>query len=138
MPRSFKYRLITRLEWVNSRLTRWALRRGLAPKAFALLETVGRRSGLPRSTPIGNGLVGPDTFWLVAAHGWQSDYVRNIRRHPGVRVKIAGRWRTGTATPLPADDPIARSRTLPYRWDATIGRMMASRPLTVRIDLDPD
>ncbi len=37
---------------------------------------------------------------------------------------------------LPDDDPAARSRTLPYRWDARIGRAMASTPLTVRIDLD--
>jgi hypothetical protein len=32
---------------------------------------------------------------------------------------------------------VARSRTLPYQWDATIGRLMASTPLTARIDLDP-
>jgi len=38
---------------------------------------------------------------------------------------------------LPGDDTAARSRTLPYRWDAAIGRMMASAPLTIRIDLDP-
>jgi deazaflavin-dependent oxidoreductase (nitroreductase family) len=137
MPRSRKYRAVTRLEWVNNRMTRWALHRGWAPRAFALLETVGRRSGRQRYTPVGNGLTGPDTFWLIAAHGWQSDYMRNIRRHPRVRVKIAGRWRTGTATPQPDDDTSARSRALPYRWDAAIGRAMASGPLTVRIDLDP-
>jgi deazaflavin-dependent oxidoreductase (nitroreductase family) len=137
MPRSLKYRAVTRLEWINNRITRWALHRGLAPRAFALLETVGRRSGRPRYTPVGNGLTEPDTFWLIAAHGWQSDYVRNVRRQPRVRVKIAGRWRTGTAVPLPGDDTSVRSRTLPYRWDAAIGRAMASRPLTIRIDLDP-
>ena len=136
MRRSVKYRLVTRLERVNNRLTRWALRRGFAPKAFALLETTGRRTGLPRVTPVGNGLIG-DTFWLVAVHGWQSDYVRNIRHNASVRVKVADRWRTGTATPLPGDDPVARSRTLPYQWDAAIGRAMASRSLTIRIDLDP-
>jgi hypothetical protein len=27
---------------------------------------------------------------------------------------------------------------LPYQWDAAIGRMMASAPLTIRIDLDPE
>jgi hypothetical protein len=42
-----------------------------------------------------------------------------------------------TAVVLPGDDPAARSRTLPYQWDAAIGRMMGSAPLTVRIDLDP-
>jgi deazaflavin-dependent oxidoreductase (nitroreductase family) len=132
-----KYRLMTRLERVNNRLTRWALRRGWAPAAFALLETTGRRSGRPRHTPVGNGLAG-DTFWLIAAHGWRADYVRNIKNNPAVRVKVRGRWRSGVAVPLPSDDVRARSRSLPYRWDATIGRVMASAPLTVRIDLEPD
>ncbi len=133
MVRTRKYRIITRLERVNDRLTRWALRRGLAPRAFALLETTGRRSGLPRQTPIGNGLDG-DTFWLVAAHGEQAGNVRNLLAEPAVRVKAAGRWRSGRATPLPEDDTARRS--LPYQWDAAIGRAMATRPLTVRIDLD--
>jgi deazaflavin-dependent oxidoreductase (nitroreductase family) len=135
--RTRKYRWVTTAERINNRLTRFALRRGVAPRAFALLETTGRRSGLPRHTPVGNGLAG-DTFWLVAAHGEQSDYVRNLQDHPTVRVKVGRRWRTGTAVPLPDDDPIARSRTLPYRWDAAIGRLMASTPLTIRIDLDPE
>ena len=42
----------------------------------------------------------------------------------------------GAAIALPGDDALARSRTLPYQWDAAIGRMMASAPLTIRIDLD--
>src|SRR5918912_1561997 len=134
--RSRKYRLITTIERLNNRLMRFALRRGIAPRAFALLETTGRRSGLPRHTPVGNGLVG-DTFWLIAAHGTQADYVRNLQADPRVRVKIGREWRTGTAVPLPDDDPAARSRTLPHQWDAAIGRLVASVPLTIRIDLDP-
>jgi deazaflavin-dependent oxidoreductase (nitroreductase family) len=130
-----KYRVVTTLERANNRLTRWALRRGIAPRAFALLETTGRRSGLPRHTPVGNGWDGA-AFWLVAAHGMQADYVRNIAANPQVRVKVRGQWLRGTAVLLPDDDPVARSRTLPYRWDAAIGRLMASQPLTVRIDLD--
>lgn len=38
---------------------------------------------------------------------------------------------------LPGDDVAARSRSLPYQWDAATGRLMATRPLTVRIDLVP-
>src|SRR4051812_44399885 len=132
--RSRKYRLVTAFERVNNRLTRFALHKGVAPRAFALLETVGRRSGLPRCTPVGNGLAG-DTFWLVAAHGMQADYVRNLQANPRVRVKVGRQWRTGTAVLLPDDDPTARSRTLPHQWDAVIGRVMASAPLTIRIDL---
>jgi deazaflavin-dependent oxidoreductase (nitroreductase family) len=134
--RSRKYRLITTIERLNNRLMRFALRRGIAPRAFALLETTGRRTGLPRHTPVGNGLMS-DTFWLIAAHGTQADYVRNLQAGPTVRVKIGHEWRTGTAVPLPDDDPAARSRTLPHQWDAAIGRLIASAPLTIRIDLDP-
>jgi deazaflavin-dependent oxidoreductase (nitroreductase family) len=132
--RSRKYAVITRLERLNNRLTRFGLRRGWAPRAFALLETTGRRSGQPRQTPVGNGLIG-DTFWVVAVHGAQSDYVRNIQADPAVRVKVGGHWRAGTAALLAEDDTDARSRTLPYRWDAWIGRRMATTPVTIRIDL---
>jgi deazaflavin-dependent oxidoreductase (nitroreductase family) len=132
--RTRKYRLITTLERLNNRLTRAALRRGLAPRAFVLLETIGRRSGQPRQTPVGNGLMG-DTFWLVAVHGDQADYVRNIRADPSVAVLVDRVWRRGTAVILPDDDPAARSRTLRYQWDAALGRAMATTPLTIRIDL---
>jgi deazaflavin-dependent oxidoreductase (nitroreductase family) len=114
---------------------RFLLRRGLAPRMWAMLETTGRRSGLPRQTPVGNGLI-DRTFWIVASHGRQADYVRNIERNPAVRVKIGRRWHTGTATVLDHDDAGARSRALPHRVDAAIGRLMQTQPLTVRIDLD--
>lgn len=128
--------MVTTMERASNRMTRLALRAGFAPRAFALLETTGRRTGRPRHTPVGNGLDG-EVFWLVAAHGTQADYVRNLQSEPRVRVKIGGAWRNGTATVLPDDDPAARSRVLPYRWDTAIGRLMASAPLTIRIDLDP-
>jgi deazaflavin-dependent oxidoreductase (nitroreductase family) len=134
--RTWKYRLITGFERPTNKLNRWALRRGWALSAFALLETTGRRSRLPRHTPIGNGLDG-GTFWLVAAHGLQSDYVRNIEADPHVRVKIGKHWHAGIATLLPDDDPVVRSRRLPYQWDAAFGRIMGSAPLSIRIDLDP-
>jgi deazaflavin-dependent oxidoreductase (nitroreductase family) len=110
--RSRKYRMVTTLERASNRLIRLALRAGLAPRAFALLETTGRRTGLARHTLVGNGLDG-DTFWLVAAHGTQADYAHNLRAEPRVRVKVGGVWRGGTAVVLPGDDPLARSRTLP-------------------------
>lgn len=134
--RSRKYRVVTTLERGSNRLIRLALSMGFAPRAFALLETTGRHTGLARHTPVGNGQAG-DTFWLVSAHGTQADYVRNLQAQPRVRVKVGGVWCAGTALVLPGDDPAARSRVLPFQWDAAIGRMMASAPLTIRIDLDP-
>jgi deazaflavin-dependent oxidoreductase (nitroreductase family) len=101
----------------------------------AMLETVGRKSGLPRATPIGGRLEG-DSFWLVSDHGRQSQYVRNIIANPNVRVKIRGRWHTGTAVLLPDDDPHRRLKKLP-RLNSLIVRLFGTDLLTVRIDLSP-
>lgn len=86
--RTPKYRLLRLLLRPGNQVLRQALRLGVAPRAFALLETTGRRSGQPRQTPVGNGLDGA-TFWLIAAHGRQSDYVRNLLARP--RVRVTGR-----------------------------------------------
>ena len=132
--RSRRYRVTVAAERLSNLTIRFLLRRGIAPPVWALLETTGRRSGLPRQTPVGNGLI-DGVFWLVAAHGRQADYVRNLERTPAVRVKIGRRWHAGVATVLDDDDTDARSRSLPHQVDAAIGRMMATQPLTVRIDL---
>jgi deazaflavin-dependent oxidoreductase (nitroreductase family) len=104
-------------------------------RGWSLLETRGRRSGRPRQTPVGNGLV-DDTFWIVAEHGRKAGYVRNIEADPRVRVFVAGRWRTGTAYTMPEDDPRARQQQLPS-LNARFVRLMGTELLTVRIDLDP-
>jgi deazaflavin-dependent oxidoreductase (nitroreductase family) len=134
--RTLKYRLLRIGLGPGNTVLRWQLRHGLAPKAFALLETIGRRTGKPRPVCVANGLDG-DTFWVVAAHGDQADWVRNIRHDHRVRVLAGRRWRTGRAFILPDDDTAARSRQLPYQWDAAIGRAIATTPVTVRIDLIP-
>lgn len=76
---------------------------------YALLETIGRKSGLPRQIPIGDGQDQEGTtFWIVAEHGRQADYVRNIEVNPRVRVRYNGKWRSGTAHLMPEDDPVKR------------------------------
>jgi deazaflavin-dependent oxidoreductase (nitroreductase family) len=119
----------------------WKL--GIPIPGDALLETTGRRTGLPRHTPVCDGLDG-ETFWLVAQHGHQADWVRNIEANPRVRVKVSGlrtRWRTGTARILDSDDPRQRQRvlgrsSLARRLCVCTSRAVSTRPLTVRIDLD--
>lgn len=69
-----------------------------------LIETTGRKSGQPRRTAVGGRLI-DDQFWMVSEHGEHSDYVRNIKANPAVRVRHGGRWRSGTAALLPDDDP---------------------------------
>jgi deazaflavin-dependent oxidoreductase (nitroreductase family) len=109
---------------------------GLVP-TVALLETTGRRSGLPRRTPVTNGYDrATNTFWLVAEHGLKAAYVRNIEADPRVRVRIGRRWRTGSGHVLPEDDTAARQRTLPRLNSASV-RAMGTELVTVRIDLDP-
>jgi len=109
---------------------------GLFPPTHALLETTGRRSGLPRQNPVGNGLDG-DTFWIVAEHGHDANYVRNLEADPRVRVKIGRRWRTGTATVLPDDDPRARLDNVGHRVNGFMVRAAGTDLLTIRVDLDP-
>jgi len=117
---------------------------GVVPPGYALLETVGRKSGKARRTPVGDGRV-QQQFWIVAEHGMDSGYVRNIARNPRVRVKLRegwrARWRTGTASLLPDDDPRARQRWLGRQHpgssaNAAAVRLFGTKLLTVRIDLD--
>ena len=60
---------------------------GVVPPGYALLQTTGRKTGKPRRTPVGNGLVGRQ-FWIVAEHGQKAGYVRNIVANPRVRLKL--------------------------------------------------
>lgn len=115
---------------------------GVLPLGVALLETTGRRSGRRRRNPVGEGLEGR-TFWIVAEHGRQANYVRNIEANPLVRVKVRDpwwpRWVSGTAT-IVDDDPHARQRELcrrhPFRaWNAALVRTMGTDLVTVRVDL---
>jgi deazaflavin-dependent oxidoreductase (nitroreductase family) len=115
---------------------RRALEAGIVPRGWALLETTGRRSGEPRRVPVGNGLRGPH-FWIVAEHGRNANYVRNIEADPHVRVKVGRRWLSGTAHLLPEDDPRARLRMLKRPLNDAGLRAMASEMLVVRVDLDP-
>ncbi len=107
-------------------------------RGWALLETRGRKTGLPRTTPVGNGLADDGrTVWIVSEHGKKSGYVRNIQRDPRVRVLVGGRWRTGTAEILTDDDPVERLRMLPNRLNNVGVRVIGTDLLTVRVDLDP-
>jgi deazaflavin-dependent oxidoreductase (nitroreductase family) len=117
-------------------VVRFLVERGIAPPSYAILETTGRRTGEPRRTPVGNGLEGT-TFWIVAEHGRRAAYVRNLIANPRVRVKVGRRWRSGTAHPVPDDDPRERQRRIGLRFNAAIVRTMGTDLMTVRVDLDP-
>lgn len=103
-------------------------RSGLA----TLLETTGRKSGLPRHTPIG-GRIRNGSFWMVSEHGYKSDYVRNIQANPAVRLRIHGKWFPGTAVLLPDDDTGARLAELGGLNSVGV-RLAGVDRMTIRID----
>jgi deazaflavin-dependent oxidoreductase (nitroreductase family) len=117
-------------------LVRRLLEWGVFPRTHALLETTGRRSGLPRRVPIGNGLR-DGHFWILTEHGRSADYVRNIEKDPRVRVKVGRSWRSGTAHILPDDDPRERARMLGRPVNDALVRLVGTETFTIRVDLDP-
>jgi deazaflavin-dependent oxidoreductase (nitroreductase family) len=138
---------------VFNRPARFLLEHGVAPPTYALLETIGRRTGRPRHVPVANGLQG-NTFWLIAGLGERAHYVRNIQANPQVRIKarparirdgVRMEWRSGVAQLLPDDDAHERHRQLGqgrpgYQLDGMSLRGLSSlgsgQMLTIRIDLD--
>jgi deazaflavin-dependent oxidoreductase (nitroreductase family) len=65
------------------------------PGAF-VVETTGRRSGLPRRVPLLGNRVG-DTI-IVSTIRDNSQWIRNLEQHPIADVWVAGRPRPATAT----------------------------------------
>jgi deazaflavin-dependent oxidoreductase (nitroreductase family) len=117
---------------------------GFPPPGDALLETIGRRTGQPRRTPVCDGLDG-ETFWLLAQRGRRADWVKNIQANPRVRVKVRTGsgvgWRAGTAHIIDDDDPRERQRrigqgNLARRLCVSSSAAMSTDQLTVRVDLD--
>lgn len=74
-----------------------ALRSGLGPRGVVLLlTTMGRKSGLPRVTPLQYELVDGEVQ-IGSARGLEADWVRNIVADPRVQVEIKGRRMKGRA-----------------------------------------
>jgi deazaflavin-dependent oxidoreductase (nitroreductase family) len=139
--RKTKRRIATALaKYGASPIVKAMYRFGLPAPGTAILETIGRKSGQPRTTPVTNGLDG-DVFWIVTEHGHRAAYVLNIKANPRVRVRTGIGWRSGTAHLLSEDDPRERLRYITSlrpitRIHTVTVRLMHTDLLTVRIDLD--
>jgi deazaflavin-dependent oxidoreductase (nitroreductase family) len=121
-----------------------ALAIGLPLPGYALLETKGRKTGKLRRTPVGDGRIG-NQFWFVAEHGMKAGYVRNIEHDSHVRLKLREglryHWHTGTAHLLADDNPRERQRWLSNQLPSSSGnsravRLFGTQLLSIRIDLD--
>jgi deazaflavin-dependent oxidoreductase (nitroreductase family) len=127
-------------KYVVNPIVRGLSRVGLPAPGIAVLETIGRKSGQPRRTPVTNGL-GDGVFWIVAEHGRQAGYVRNIEANPRVRVRIGQQWHEGHARLVPEDDPRERLRYIGSmhpiaRLSMATVRLLQTDLLTIRIDLN--
>jgi len=92
-------RLFWRLIRVPPRLL-YAL--GLGPiygRLVLLLTTTGRKSGLPRVTPLQYEEV-DGTIYVASVRGQQADWFRNIVANPHVEVRMKARRFRGVAEPI--------------------------------------
>lgn len=106
---------------------------GLAPW-WVLLETTGRRTGIPRTTPLARGPVDGEVVWLNSVHGRHAHWVRNLEATPEVRIKLSGRWRDGLATVHEYDEEMARR----FNFYARSGpKTLGIDPVLVSIKLRP-
>ena len=112
-------------------------KRGIRSALVVELETTGRKSGEPRRVPL-TGSADDGGVWVISQHGHRAGWAHNISADPHVRVRVNGRWRTGTAAFRPDDDVRARARSFGrgrLSGTATVLAMRAleSDPISVRI-----
>jgi deazaflavin-dependent oxidoreductase (nitroreductase family) len=85
--------------------------RSLDEEDYCYLTTTGRVSGIPREIEIWFSLEG-STVYLLSGGRERSDWVRNLRRDPAVRLRIADRTFDGQARVVTDSGEDARARRL--------------------------
>lgn len=98
-----------------------------------LLETTGRRTGEPRTTPLARGPLDGDVLWLASVHGRHAAWVRKLEATPEVRIKLSGRWHPARATVHEFDEAIAQR----FNAYARSGpRTLGIEPVLIRVELN--
>lgn len=99
-----------------------------------LLTTTGRKSGLPRITPLQYEEI-DNVYYVGAARGKEADWVRNILANPEVSFQIGEQHIAAIARPITAPAEIADF--LEYRLQRhprMITAMLRTHGLTGKID----
>lgn len=106
------------------------------PRSALVMETVGRRTGKRRVTPMGYAREPDGSLLVVAEHGRRADWVRNALAAGTVRVWLGRQEHRGRITVLDdvAPEDVLRRIGPVHR---IIVRGLASEPRAVRIDLLP-
>ncbi|MBI2370566.1 MAG: nitroreductase family deazaflavin-dependent oxidoreductase [Deltaproteobacteria bacterium] len=110
------------------------LKRGLpfppyTRRSGLVIQTIGRRTGKPRLTPVGYRQEGNRVY--VVAESRDADWVRNLRTHPRVTLYLHGRPVQATAHLDLSDDPQARLERMRNRLHAAAHRARQRDPVTV-------
>ncbi len=117
-------------------------RAGLGPligRLVLLLTTTGRRSGLPRTTPLQYEQI-DSLIYVASARGARADWFRNILACPRVRVRIGLREFDAVAEPITDSCRIADFLELRlHRHPRMVGAILRSEGLPAapsRLDLE--
>lgn len=103
----FAWRIMRRINPLMLKLAQ----QGKAPPFVLLLTTTGRKSGLPRITPL-QFEEQDGVFYIGAGRGKQTDWYRNLLKHPQVTVMVRGETFSAAAEPLTAPAQVAEFLTL--------------------------
>jgi len=152
--------ILLTLRFSINRLNRWlmvpALRRGLGPWVatpaggyLLLLQTRGRRTGLPRQAPL-SYRIADGSIWVLAGFGPATQWYRNLIASPEVEVRLPGRSVRCVATEIDAPElrrtfapGLVRATGLPglligcNPWTAPDDRILAQLEGVPLIRLDP-
>jgi deazaflavin-dependent oxidoreductase (nitroreductase family) len=105
---------------VFNKLVAMLTRAGFSVLGSRVLEVKGRKSGLPRRTPV-NLLSLDGKEYLVSPRG-ESEWVRNVRADGGrLDLLLGSRRKSYLARELADDEKVAVLRAYLKRWKAEVG-----------------
>ena len=108
--------------WANA-VVRWLTARGVSVRGSRVLTVVGRRSGLPRSTPVNLMHHDGDRF-LVAPRG-RTEWVRNVRAAEGAaELRLGHRVEPVTLVEVPVAERVPVIRAYLDAWYWEVGRFV--------------
>jgi deazaflavin-dependent oxidoreductase (nitroreductase family) len=87
------------MRWLNQRVARRFAANEKGGDLKLLLTTTGRKSGLPRVTPLQFEEV-DDVYYVASARGQEADWFRNLLANPQVEIQVRGQRISALAEPI--------------------------------------